>query len=398
MPAPVSVSVARERARVRVSRSLADWIARGGADAALMLPLHPPTERAVLRDGQDVTRRWKESWEGIPGVVLATRSWASVGTQTVPERLELHGADAIATFAGRASLEAWSRARSAAEAIRAELDTDSNAAAADAVSAALASHARRLSDLEKPTATTIGSAARWLVDNPASGLRIRQVPIPGVDTKWLAQHRALVSALYGALTGRPGLDLVAAPELVRMRILDEKLWPAGPRHLSAPAAEWNRVDLRPHTVLVVENLETLLALPDLPGTVAVHGHGYGTSARLVDIEWLGTAPQLLYWGDLDSDGFGILNQLRAALPRFESVLMDEQTLRDHEALWTVDPTKPASLELTHLAPRDLAVRAFLAQQHDAGEPRLEQERILWPYAMQRLHDVIGPSDGAGHAR
>lgn len=46
---------------------------------------------------------------------------------------------------------------------------------------------------------------------------------------------------------------------------------------------------------------------------------------------------VVYWGDLDSDGFAILHRLPTHLPEVASVLMDVETLIDHRDLWVPDP-------------------------------------------------------------
>ena len=37
----------------------------------------------------------------------------------------------------------------------------------------------------------------WLRANPASGMLLRQLPIEGIDTKWLSSHAQLILALLG---------------------------------------------------------------------------------------------------------------------------------------------------------------------------------------------------------
>ncbi|WP_431197125.1 Wadjet anti-phage system protein JetD domain-containing protein [[Micrococcus luteus] ATCC 49442] len=67
----------------------------------------------------------------------------------------------------------------------------------------------------------------------------------------------------------------------------------------------------------------------MPKTLAIYGAGYGfTSLR--DASWLWDC-EVLYWGDLDTHGFRILDQLRAVHPQVVSVLMDESTLLAHRA-------------------------------------------------------------------
>ncbi|MGZ7212370.1 DUF3322 domain-containing protein, partial [Streptococcus pyogenes] len=81
----------------------------------------------------------------------------------------------------------------------------------------------------------------FLRENPESRLYVRQLPIRGVDTKWIGAHRGLVTALHQAFTGRSDLGLEAAPGLVRVRFLDPALSPAGLGDVTAPVAEWNRL-------------------------------------------------------------------------------------------------------------------------------------------------------------
>ncbi len=89
-------------------------------------------------------------------------------------------------------------------------------------------------------------------------------------------------------------------------------------------------------VVVTENLVNFLALPDRPDTLAIYGGGYGFSS-LRDAGWLQNC-EVLYWGDLDTHGFRILDQLRAEHPHVVSVLMDEATLLAHRDAWVSEPS------------------------------------------------------------
>ena len=60
--------------------------------------------------------------------------------------------------------------------------------------------------------------------------------------------------------------------------------------------------------------------------------------------------------------------------------MDEQTLQAHRDLWGEEPT-PVSGTLSHLLPDELEV---LNELKFHGNVRLEQERIEWSYALERL--------------
>ncbi|MCL7660007.1 DUF2220 domain-containing protein, partial [Klebsiella pneumoniae] len=64
------------------------------------------------------------------------------------------------------------------------------------------------------------------------------------------------------------------------------------------------------------------------------------------MDWI-VGARVIYWGDLDSHGFAILNRLRSHLPEVESVLMDEATLLAHRDLWVPEP-KPHAGSFAHL--------------------------------------------------
>src|SRR5699024_6008459 len=154
-------------------------------------------------------------------------------------------------------------------------------------------------------------------------------------SKWFEKYRTLVTALHAAVRdGRP-LEIVDADTLIRVRILDPALAPRGVADLAAPAQQLAALDLRPRTVLLVENRETLLALPAWPRAGAIHSQG--SAIDLLDgIGWVGRTP-VVYWGDLDSHGFAILHRLRTHHPDVTTVLMDEGTLADHLDLAVPEP-------------------------------------------------------------
>jgi hypothetical protein len=132
------------------------------------------------------------------------------------------------------------------------------------------------------------------------------------------------------------------------------------------------VALDARRVLIVENETTHLALPTLPGTVAVFGGGYAVPA-LAPLSWLHDR-DLVYWGDIDTHGFVILDRLRQVFPHVESVLMDEETLLRHRPHWGREPSQDTS-ELAHLTMAEAQVHEALVDGRYASALRLEQERI-----------------------
>lgn len=85
---------------------------------------------------------------------------------------------------------------------------------------------------------------------------------------------------------------------------------------------------------------------------------------------------MLYWGDLDTHGFAILNRVRAHLPFVRSILMDRATLFAHEDRWGMEE-RPTSASLSRLD-------ADLVTDRHGSSVRLEQERIDWEWVAKRL--------------
>ena len=377
----VTVAEACARALKRVASDQRDWAAFGGEDALLEIVLHPPTERAAL-DDQGAAIAWVRAWRAVADsdatveVTWGDRQWPRVGAQAVPERCVVRGADAIAAFAGTAPGRDWRVLRDRAEVLRGALADE--AGSVGALAAAIRTHGRTLQQLAETDFTTLILVVAWLAENPASGWRIRQLPIRGIDTKWLEGHRSVVESLHAAVSGRISLGLLDAPNLVRVRFLDPALRPGGLCDVIAPVEELAALDVAPSVVFVFENLETMFAMPELPGAVVVHGGGYA-APRLGGIPWIQSG-RVLYWGDLDSDGFAILHALRSGCTDVTSVLMDEETLLAYRDLWVPEPKAAAGTYSTLTA----GEQRVLERIRSEGNVRLEQERIAWEVALAKL--------------
>ncbi len=383
MSAPVTPEALATRASALMKRGMREWAASPDVVPILEIPLKPPTERDVLTD-VEATVRWIDSWRAaevsLPVTVTwGRRQWARVGAQAIPERARVEGAHSLALVAD-ATAE-WEVMRSRCVDLRAALEP--LASSTDPVVAALQRHAGTIASLPPWDFDVLAGVVEWLAQNPVSGMRVRELPIRGIDTKWLERHRGLVEGLVRAVTGRDNLGLTAAPRTVRVRALDAALRIGGLADVTAPVVELASLPVHPRIVLITENLETLLALPDLPGVVAIHGSGYAVD-RIAELPWV-TSSRVLYWGDLDSHGFAILHRARAAGLDIESVLMDASTLNAHRDLWVPEP-QPFTGELTRLTPGESAAFSLLAAEH---HPRLEQERIPWSYALDALRSALG---------
>jgi hypothetical protein len=120
----------------------------------------------------------------------------------------------------------------------------------------------------------------------------------------------------------------------------------------------------------------------LPGVLAVFGSGFDV-LRLGRVPWLAER-HLLYWGDIDTHGFVILDRLRGFFPHVESILMDEQTLLAHPGQWVTEP-RPSREGLLRLTPDEQQTYAALVAGRHGAAVRLEQERVGYDYIVTALH-------------
>lgn len=419
--APLTVAEARARVRRVVTAHQRAW-AVGLEFSPITVGLRPPTEAAALADLPGVSA-WIADWNHIAGggrrsapsppdvpeVEFAVRRWAGLGTQRLPTRLRLGSTGAAVEFVGgRAQFR---RLQSRAASVLDWLSTVRATADPSTEDRRLVrAHLGDLVALEESDFSRLLGVLDWLVAHPESGMYIRQLPIAGVDTKWLGRHRRVVTGLVTAVTGADDLGLAAMEPRVRLRLLHPELRMAGLDDLEVP---WSQAaalsvpglvaeDLR---VLVVENLESFVALPtdgSWGSVVAINGGGYAASL-VADLPWLSSC-RVYYWGDIDSHGFGILNRFRAHVGHAESVLMDRGTLEAFRHLAVHEP-RPLDVEPEHLQTltedeREVyrSLRACSGGSDDAegvdssrpggadrpGGLRLEQERIAWPFVLERL--------------
>lgn len=101
---------------------------------------------------------------------------------------------------------------------------------------------------------------------------------------------------------------------IRYRILDESILPcSGYRDVSVNSSEFARHDIQGcHTVFITENKVNGLAFPPFKGGVVIFGLGYGVG-DVATAAWL-REKRVIYWGDIDTHGYGILSMLRGKIP------------------------------------------------------------------------------------
>lgn len=385
--------------RARFERDYPDW-ARGQGTWPIRIPLKPPTSAERSTDPV-ACHAWAKLWDRYTGSGTIERSTLRfpTGLHAMPKTLVLDSPLAAASVHPSAR-ETWT---CCGERLT-HLQRAFPKARFDRI-------IRRLTEMAADDFQRLIATVTWLDAHPTSGLMLRQLPIEGVDTKWLAKNKSLVLALLG-VTDDPAdevanetdgptsarmrlherLGLRVPPDLMQIALLDPELRSivGGMRHFAASVEDLNASGLLPRTVVILENKETGYAITDdLAGTVVCHGAGFSV-VNYARVTWIRNAPRVIYWGDIDAPGLQFLSDLRGLGIAAHTVLMDLATLDRYRHL-AVAGAGPARHQLPNLKSPEQQLYAHLVQ-HAADQGTgllLEQERIPWTQAYQQLTDAIG---------
>jgi hypothetical protein len=240
----------------------------------------------------------------------------------------------------------------------------------------------------------------WLDGHRGSRRYLREISAPGVDTKFAERHRPELAAMLDvspiAAGFLAGLGLRSKPGFVRLRPAPSLGLPAPLTELAVRSEELAQLAVEPQVAVIIENEITYLSIDVPEEGVVVWGKGFEVDS-VGRLPWLAEA-DVAYWGDIDTHGFAILDRLRAWLPRARSVLMDRETLLAHRDRWVTED-RPATSVLRRLTPDEHDLYTELVEDGLGERVRLEQERIDWQWAEQRLpagnragdHDPSGGS-------
>jgi len=232
----------------------------------------------------------------------------------------------------------------------------------------------------------------WLQAHPRPDIYLRQVDLPGIHSKFIEAQRGVLSELLDLTLPADAIDTMASgatqfarrygfrdkPLRVRLRFLDPEhsAWVSGAdADYTVSQQAFARLAPDVRHVFITENEINFLAFPPAAGSLVVFGAGYGFEA-MAGAAWLQQCG-LHYWGDIDTHGFAILDQLRAQFPHAQSFLMDRDTWLEHQAQWTLE-TQPTQRDLPRLNEAERRVYDDLRWRRLRDEPlRLEQERVAF---------------------
>ena len=238
----------------------------------------------------------------------------------------------------------------------------------------------------------------WIETNPSSGMYLRQVDIPGVHSKFIEAHRGVLAEMLDIVLPPEAIDPTASgatrfakrygfrdkPDRIRFRVLDPQcaiLSCQLAQDITLDAESFARLAPSVTRVFITENEINFLAFPKVKESLVIFGAGYGFD-MLGEAEWLKRC-RIYYWGDIDTHGFAILDQLRTRFDNVESFLMDRPTLLAFETQWGKEE-KQTLRDLPRLTGEEKALFDDLRDNCIRKNLRLEQERISFGWVESAL--------------
>ncbi|TVT60103.1 hypothetical protein FNH05_05020 [Amycolatopsis rhizosphaerae] len=378
-----------------------------GDQVVFSVPLRPgvSTGKAVEQLGHAAWHEWHMRWRGFSDQL-------PTGVELIRRAVTIRGvagdfpATLIADLNGAVALTA--DARTGAEPLTVDIDRARALASALRSASAILTPAtlRAVYRLQAFDVEVLVSAVTWLRRHPdASTWTLRQLPVPGMHTKWLDTHGALLRDV----AGRDVRDEVR-PRLTVMHLtyVDPDHAASGRRrHDAWTTGDVHDIAYPPRVVLVVENRDSRLWFPSVRDTIVVEGGGKAAAALLANVPWIRAADHVVYWGDIDADGYTILDQFRATLAEpapdgapakpVTSILMDATDLHyyaqhgvNHDK--TGRPIKPSPATLPHLTEAETTAYNTIATAGPTPFRRIEQEAIPLTHAVTRLLEILRGQD------
>jgi|SRR5690606_11289009 len=227
---------------------------------------------------------------------------------------------------------------------------------------------------------------QYFKQNPKPNLYIRELPIR-VHTKFLERNQSVIKELLDVLISEHintdeklferRFNLKYAEPQIRFKVLDKEIsqkFFSGIDDLAIPLSQFEILNLPVEKVIVLENktsFYTALTLPKINKSIALFGSGFSVY-NLKNVHWFKNK-ELLYWGDIDAQGFEILSQFRGYFPHTKSVLMGKQTF---DKFFEDDKGTPTNISTKlNLTYNEQELYDILKKNNW----RLEQEKIPFEY-------------------
>ena len=384
----ISPSEIAHKAAKAYPRFLAKWIRGEAADFFPMrvrtrLSPDPKNPKATIAANELLLSKAKDQrgW-GYTVQREQVRS-REFGNNAFPKSITIDTLDDLLRLAGQA--EDFLATRIVAEQVRAQLPQ---------LEPWLRTSVRSLAALADSCPGLI-QVAQFFMENPWPNCYARQLPLP-LDTKFVERNKSTLRLWLDSLLPASAIDVNERKFARRfglrdgephrgIRLLDPELTkevglPYG--ELSLPLRSIAGLAVHNATAFIVENDLNLLTMPACKRGIGIRGEGNAVN-RLERLKWL-AQNRVVYWGDIDADGFIILSRLRNLFPHVESILMDLKTVEDHhDYLGTGNASEPC--RPTNLTPSETEAYDLCAHHNH----RLEQEKLLQPLVEAAFAELQG---------
>lgn len=350
----------------------------------ITIPLKAPKSSEAFSDigrFSDYVKIWRD-WLNQEQVEWKTVAYRNSGTHEVPTKFRLKNFQEMIDFLGD---HAQSKALFWQELMEPLLQYDKSL---------YRTFVKNLAAFEKLSIYDINLLVKTLPQlkrHMGKGMYLRALPLIGADTKFLEANLILFELILdhlntGQVTTFGGiiawLDCRENPKgLLSVRPLcpQTKKAMAGLPLLQMYGQDLYEYELPASNILVVENMQSGLALPEMEDTIAVFGGGRNVIWMKAD--WL-QSKRIRYWGDIDSWGFAILNDARRNCPGLESILMDKRTLDAHIERIVEEKTPYNGTSRLLAASEEAALKCLM--ENKGYVARLEQERLSSDYISTQL--------------
>lgn len=369
---------------------------KGDKPFPIRVNLKPPRGQEALVQLDDF-HRFVTSWKEFPFqacVEWETRTFRQLSRQKIPTRFVVNDIASLAAILGQ---------------VEQQVLADWQAKIAQLLDAPFAQGERRqhklfsvlidhLEDLEtysNQDMTLLINLIPQLMPGMGKGCYLRALPVNYVDTKFVEQNYRLIERITNVVfdnsvieTGGllAWLDCRDNPKgwlMVRPLCENAQAALGGLPLLQMDTDTLLELILPARHILVVENVQSGLALPTLEDTIAVFGGGKNVS--WLSAIWL-QSKRVAYWGDIDSEGLAILSDARGKLPSLEPVMMNEKTVITFSERMVGEPDSVPD-EPQHLTSSEQNLFRKLRDGTYMNR-RLEQERIAADYVRQSLESWV----------
>ncbi len=219
----------------------------------------------------------------------------------------------------------------------------------------------------------------FFVKFPKPNIYIRELPIIGIDTKFIEKHKRLIDKIL--------MEVCEYDKNIKTLGnfgFEKKYFLKYPKNrIRFKNTDWNDIEInmedldkfKEKKLFIVENLQTYLAMPIIEDYLVVFGKGFQVAS------FENHNYEIIYWSDIDKAGFSMLGMVRS-FAKTKSFLMDLNTFKKFENLAVEDNEKQYSnLNLT-----DEEKECF--EYIKSKNKRLEQERIPFWYVKEKLEKFI----------